>query len=479
MKQTRYLSKKIVALLLISVFAFILSTANTTQAARLNPPSSIVSMNNMFKQIAKNVMPSIVLIKVTRMATARRIPPMFRHFFRRFRRGQRGRTPRRRVKGVGSGVIISKKGYIVTNYHVIKGATGLSVQLVNNQEFKVKVVGKDEETDIAVLKMLGDLSKIKATSMGNSDKVKPGEIVFALGNPFGLRGSITQGIVSATARQTGAEYGYDFIQTDAAINPGNSGGALINIYGEVIGINRMIYTRTGGYMGIGFAIPINRVKDIVRMIIKKGRVTRGYLGIMPANPDDATSRRMNLRTGVKIAEVMPGSPAEKAGLKPWDIILRFNGKKIKNFRTLKRVVSLTPPGRVVSVIVKRGRRKLRLKIKLINRDLAINRDSKIPGNGNNSTGKTVKIFGMVIRNLTRSELGEYSVSHGVVVKKVIKNTPAYNAGIQPGDIILEIESLRMSSISRAKSIIDSVKERNTFQMRIKRGGRIRFIVIER
>ena len=455
----------------------ILSTSGIISATRITPPAPIVQMNNMFKKIAENTMPSIVFIKTTRLAAARsNIPPMFRHFFRRF---QAPNAPRRQVQGVGSGVIISKKGYVITNYHVIKGATGLTVTLYNNQEFKVRVMGYDEETDIAVLKMIGDLSKIKPAALGNSDKVSNGEIVFALGNPFGLRGSITQGIVSATSRSAEQAGGYDFIQTDAAINPGNSGGALINIYGEVIGINRMIYTRTGGYMGIGFAIPINRIKDVIAQILKTGKVTRGYLGVIPANPNDEASRRMSIRTGVRIAEVMPESPAEKAGLKPWDIIIKVNGKKIKNFNGLRRVISLTPPGKIVKITVKRKNRTLTLNVKLANKEQAIAGGGWGSENSREAASKTTAIFGMKIRNLKRQERAEHSLTHGVIVVSVKPNTPAFNAGVLPGDIILEIESLRMSSITRAKAIIASIKGRSTFQMRIKRGGRARFIVIER
>jgi serine protease Do len=454
-----------------------MSVTGIVSATRISPPSAIVQMNDMFKTIAKKVMPTIVFIKTTRLAEGpANVPPAFRHFFRRFGAPNQ---PRRRVQGVGSGVIINKKGYVVTNYHVIKGATGLTVTLFNNQEYKVDVVGSDEETDIAVLKMIGDLSKIKSAALGDSDKVSNGEIVFALGNPFGLRGSITQGIVSATSRNAEQSGGYDFIQTDAAINPGNSGGALVNIYGEVIGINRMIYTRTGGYMGIGFAIPINRIKDVITQILKTGKVTRGYLGVIPANPNDEASRRMNILNGVRIAEVMPGSPAEKAGLKPWDIIIKVNGKNIKNFRMLRRIIALTPPGKAVRITVKRKTKIITVKVKLANKEQAIANGGW--GTENNASGalKTINIYGMVLRNLKPQERNEHSVTHGVVVVSVKQNTPAFNAGVLPGDIILEIESLRMSSISRAKSIISGIRDRNTFQMRIKRNGQIRFMVIER
>jgi len=452
------------------IFSFVMS--NQSNAERLTPPDSIVGMNNMFKEIAEKVLPSIVFIKTTR-TVASNIPPAFRDFFR-----FRERNQERRVQGVGSGVII-EKGYIVTNYHVIKDATGLSILLTNNREYKVTVVGFDAETDVAVLKMIGDTSKVKAASLGDSDKLKTGEIVFALGNPFGLRGSITQGIISATSRQAEEEYGYDFIQTDAAINPGNSGGALVNIYGEVIGINRMIYTQTGGYMGVGFAIPINRVKDVVSMIITQGRVTRGYLGIVPANPDDETSRRLNISTGVRVGDVMPGSPAEKAGLKPWDIILKFNNKDIPNFATLRREVALTQPGKTVPIIIKRGNEVKTLQITLVNRDQALAGGPQRNGSQQGGAQSSSELSGMMVRNLTDNERNEASIPHGVVVTKVKPNSPASNAGIMAGDIILEIEGIAMTSVEKIVKINETIKSNATFQMRIKRNGQIRFIIIER
>ncbi len=474
-------SKKIAVIFfsLILLTGLVNKAQITARTNTVNPPDSIKAMNNIFTQIAKNVMPAVVLIKVTRVASARRMHPLFRHFFRQRNRGRQ--QPKRRVQGVGSGVIISKKGYIVTNHHVIKGAKGLSVMLVNNREFKVKVVGVDKETDMAVLKILGDISKISYAEMGNSDNVKPGEIVFALGNPFGLKGSITQGIISAVSRQTQRSYGYDFLQTDAAINPGNSGGPLVNIYGKVIGINRMIYTRTGGYMGIGFAIPINRVKEVISTIIKHGKVTRGYLGVIPANPDEKTSRKMKIKFGVKIAEVMEGSPADKAGLKPWDVIIKVNGKRIKNFGHLKRVISLKRPGKPVKITVRRKNRVKTFSVVLANRESAISSNDGSLGEGGSTPGSrnTYTMFGMTLRSLTVAEKKRHKVRYGVVVTRIKPDSSAMDAGIRPGDVILEIESLKMTSISRAKQIFSNIKNKDTFQMRIKRRGRIRFMVIEK
>ncbi len=473
-------AKRILVMGVVCLFAFTLATSTfSAQSGTITPPATIVDMNNLFKQIAEKVMPAIVFIKVTRVTTRQPVHPFFRHFFRGNPQQQQ-RQPERNVQGVGSGVIINNTGHIVTNYHVIKGATGISVVLVNNQEFKVQVIGSDEETDIAVLKIIGDTSKIKFANMGNSDNVRSGELVFALGNPFGLKGTITQGIVSATSRQAGESYGYDFIQTDAAINPGNSGGALVNIYGDVIGINRMIYTRTGGYMGIGFAIPINRVRDVVAQIVKHGKVTRGFLGIVPANPDEDASQRIRLATGVKVAEVIPNSPADKAGIKPWDVIIRINGSEVQNFGVLKRMIALTPPGTSIKMVVIRNNKQITLTVKLVSRELAANNEWNWGGdNATPPAGQTADIFGMIVRNMRPNERQEAAVTHGVVVSDVRPNTPALNAGVMKGDIILEIESLKLSSIARAKKILDIIKDKTTFQMRIKRSGTVRFIVVER
>ena len=462
----------------LMLFLIIILTGQYRISARnmVNPPRSIMAMNNIFKQIAKKVMPSVVLIKVTRLASRRMHP-----FFRRFFRGYGNRRQRRRVRGVGSGVIISKKGYIITNYHVIRNAKGLSILTVNNREYKVKVVGSDKETDIAVLKIIGNTSKLRVAAMGNSDKVRPGEIVFALGNPFGLKGSITQGIISAVSRQTKRSYGYDFLQTDAAINPGNSGGPLVNIFGQVIGINRMIYTRTGGYMGIGFAIPINRVKEVINIIIKHGKVTRGYLGIIPANPDDQTSRKMKLRYGVKIAEVMEGSPAEKAGLKPWDVIISVRNRRIKNFSHLKRVIALTRPGKRIRVVVRRRGKIKRFTVILANRDSALSYGGGHLEDAPNRSKKqaTFTLFGMTVRNLTYTEKRRLKVEYGVMIVKVKQDSSAVNSGVMSGDVILEIEGYKLTSTRQARIIQRRLRKRETFQMRIKRRGRIRFFVIEK
>ena len=471
--------KRLNIILLILICLFIQFNEAQSRNNVINPPESIVALNEVYKQIAEKVLPSVVFIKVTRVVDSQAIHPFFRFFFRQ----DQEPNEQHRSLGVGSGVIINKQGYIVTNYHVIKDSNSISVVLVDNQEFKVQIVGVDEETDIAVLKMIGDVSKIKHAFLGDSDKVKTGEIVFALGNPFGLKGTITKGIVSATSRQAGESYGYDFIQTDAAINPGNSGGALVNIYGEVIGINRMIYTRTGGHMGIGFAIPINRVKDIVSLIIKQGKVTRGFLGVIPANPDDETSKRMKIAKGVRIAEVLPNSPASNAGLKPWDIILKINDKDVENFNNLKRIINITPPGTKIKITYSRNNKIYTVDVILVERDPQKTNEWGDLENGKrrNQQQQEAKyeIFGMELRNLTDQEKARLNIQHGVLVIKVKADTPSSEAGLMRGDIILEIESLKLNSVERVKEIIKSLSNNSSFQMRIKRGNAILFIVLEK
>jgi len=266
-------------------------------------------------------------------------------------------------RGQGSGFIISKDGYILINNHVVGDADLIKVKLSDGREFKAKVIGTDPQSDVAVIKI--DATNLPVLRLGDSDKLEVGEWVIAIGNPFGLSQTVTVGVVSAKGRsRIGINDYEDFIQTDAAINPGNSGGPLVNIHGEAVGMNTAIFSRSGGYMGIGFAIPINMAKAIKDQLLKKGKVTRGWLGVVIQDIDEELAKSFGLEKteGVLIAEVSEGSPAEKAGLKQGDIILRLNGKKVDDLGELRNKIALTAPGTKVKLEVLRENKRRTIQV---------------------------------------------------------------------------------------------------------------------
>ncbi len=392
-----------------------------------------------FSEIAKQAMPAVVFIKVEKNVKIETAPfdffgddPFFKHFFGPF--FPFPRQPKKfKQRGLGSGFIISHNGYILTNNHVVQKADKVTVRLHDGREFKAKIVGTDPNTDVALIKI--DADNLPVLPLGDSDKLEVGEWVMAIGNPFGLSYTLTVGVVSAKGRSNVGITDYeDFIQTDAAINPGNSGGPLINIRGEAVGINTAIFTRSGGYMGIGFAIPINMVKTIERQLIEKGEVTRGYLGVMIQNltPDLKESFGIKENEGVLISDVIEGSPAEKAGLKRGDIVIQFNGKKVKEVSEFRNMVALTPPGTKAKIVVKRDGKRLEFRVVLGNlRKATLAAASK---------SEILKKLGFSVQNLTR-ELAQqfgYTKKKGVLVDKVIPGSPAYQAGLEPGMLILEV-----------------------------------------
>src|ERR1043166_290462 len=319
---------------------------------------------NSFAPIVKKVSPAVVKVVTTVKVQNAGFSgqPDMDDLLRRFFGDQfQGRMPQRnrnipmpRQEGLGSGVIVTKDGYIVTNNHVVDGGEEVKVSLQDGRDFAAKVIGRDPKSDVAVIKIKAD--DLPALTMADSDKVEVGDVVLAIGNPFGIGQTVTTGIVSATGRAGAIGLDYeDFIQTDAAINPGNSGGALVDVEGRLIGINTAILSRSGGNQGIGFAIPINLARDVMQSLVKDGHVTRGYLGIMIQDVTPALAKEFKLAgtSGALVGDVTAKSPAEKAGLKDGDVILEFNGKKVTDSRHLKLEVARTKPGESVPVKVLR------------------------------------------------------------------------------------------------------------------------------
>jgi Do/DeqQ family serine protease len=439
-----------------------------------------------FSPVVKKVSPGVVKVytttKVQHMGyngDPGDMDDLFRRFF-----GQQmpGRMPRRnteipRQQGIGSGVIATKDGYILTNNHVVDGADEVKVALQDGREFTAKVIGRDPKSDVAVIKI--DAKDLPAIPMADSDKVEVGDVVLAVGNPFGIGQTVTTGIVSATGRggTVGLDY-EDFIQTDAAINPGNSGGALVDAEGRLIGINTAILSRSGGNQGIGFAIPVNLARDVMASLIKDGHVTRGYLGVMIQDVTPALEKEFDLKDnkGALVSDVTPKSPAEKAGLQGGDVIVEFNGKKVTDSRHLKLEVARTQPGDTVPLKVLRDGHTKELEVKV----------KELPGTehlaSNNKQNRddegTLNGVGVAdIDSQTRQQFNLPNSVKGVVVTEVDPNSAAAEAGLRPGDIIQEINRKPVKSAEEAVQMTEKTNDKTSL-LRVWRDGGSRYVVVD-
>ena len=413
-----------------------------------------------FSGIVKNVAPAVVYIQVeksaqqTMQAGPGMGPDMLRKFFEQHQRGRPGLpdpAPREYIqRGQGSGFVVSADGYILTNNHVIEDAKSITVYTHDEQEWTAELVGTDPESDVALLKIkASDLPSLK---LGSSQKLEIGEWVLALGSPFGFTKSVTAGIVSAKGRDRVGIVDYEnFIQTDAAINPGNSGGPLVNLDGEVVGINTAIYSRSGGSMGIGFAIPMDMVKPIFNQLKEKGAVTRGFLGVMiqEIDKDLAESFGLNNKKGALVSQVMPDSPAEKGGLKQGDVVIAFKGKPVKSMQAFRRSVAMVEPGEKVAMRIMRDNEEKELNIIIGKRssDLA-QKDSSINKNE----------LGLQLRSLTKDVAEAMGLEHGVLISGVEANSAAARAGLRTGEVILSVQRKTITQVKQAHAAINKALE---------------------
>ena len=374
-----------------------------------------------------------------------------------------GRMPEQIQQGVGSGFIVSPDGYVLTNAHVVDGASEVTVKLTDKRDFKAKVVGVDKRTDVALLKI--DASGLPFVRTGDAERTKVGEWVVAMGSPFGFENTVTAGIISAKARRLPDENYVPFIQTDVAINPGNSGGPLFNLAGEVIGINSQIYSRSGGFMGISFAIPIDVAMKVKDQLQKYGKVSRGRLGVAIQGLDAELAQNFGLDkpVGALVASVENGSPAEKAGLAPGDVVLGVNGQKVDNSADLPRIIGEQKPGSVVRLSIWRDR-----KARDINVTLGEQAGEKLAAMGGaerkseSASGK----LGLTGRALTAQEASRLGVPGGVVVEGL--SGPAAKSGLQPGDVIIGVNNQPITGIEQFRKLLDAAG--NRFALLIQRGG---------
>ncbi len=450
MKKGNKITLIIFGVVAIMIGFFIAQVSNDlTYAGKYYTESDKKLEHSDFNKVYEEAMPAVVNIsaeKVVKMDNS--MFDMFEEFFgRKFQ-------PERKMQSMGSGFIINKKGYIVTNNHVVEKAEDIIVKLSDGKEKEAKIVGTDPETDVAVIKIEGS-DNLPIVKLGNSDKIKIGDWVLAIGNPFGLERTLTKGIVSAKGRDVeGITKFANFIQTDAAINRGNSGGPLLNINGEVIGINT---AKVGGTaQNIGFAIPINMAKKIITQLISKGKVERAYLGIIGQSIDERVRKSLGLEVsyGVIIREVDQNSPADKSGIKVGDIILEVDDKRVENMNTLAREIGLSEPGKEVELIILRDDEKITVDVKLTKAE--------------EFTGTQQHDLGLELEN------HEY----GVRIVNIMENSPVRRY-LQKGDIILAINRKKVDNIKDFNELMEEYKDTRVLWLTIERDGRRKLIAITR
>jgi len=409
-----------------------------------------------FTGLVERYGPAVVNVAVIEKAqtTSRNVPPgmspndPFYEFFRRFGGGQmpRNEPP---ARGEGSGFIVSSDGYILTNAHVVKGASEVTVKTTDRREYNAKVIGIDERTDVAVIKI--DAKNLPVVRLGDPSKLKPGEWVVAIGSPFGFENSVTAGVVSATARSMPGEANFaPFIQTDVPVNPGNSGGPLFNLKGEVVGINSQIYSRTGGYMGLSFAIPIDVANNVKQQLVSNGKVVRSRIGVTVQEVDAglANSFGLDRPRGALIGMVESGGAGDKAGLKPGDVILKVDDTVIETSSQLPGIIANTKPGTAVNLQIWRNHATKQL----------VARPQEIPEEGTrvaargDQDGDATSKLGLSVRPLAPQEQREADTDGSIVVEDV--DGPAAVAGVQPGDIILGVNGTRVKSVKDLRTAAD-------------------------
>jgi len=475
-----------------SAFAFTQVSKTKSETPKINIPLDKTAVpreglpTGSFAPVVKKVVPGVVKIEtsaILQKTAMQQMPgfddPFWRHFFG----DQFGRTlPRNQLgppirHGLGSGVIITEDGYILTNNHVVDGAKEVKVTTEDGHEYTAKVIGRDPKTDLAVVKI--DAKDLPVVPMADSDKVQVGDVVLAIGNPFGVGQTVTKGIVSATDRgNMGIEAYENFIQTDAAINPGNSGGALVDIEGRLIGINTAILSGSGGSQGVGFAIPSNIARSVMKSLVEHGHVTRGYLGVMIQNVTTALAEEFKLKdsNGALVGEVVEDGPAAKAGFKPGDVVVEFNGKKITDSRRLQLTVADTKPGTTVPVeILRNGVKKtLRVAVK------QLPDTEQLAWNSSQENGDTGTLNGVAVSDIDQQARREFNIPRnvqGAIVTEVEPDSAAAEAGLKLGDVIEDINHHPVKSAEDAVQLTEDTTNKRTL-LRVWGNGGSHYMVVD-
>ncbi|MCL2689936.1 MAG: DegQ family serine endoprotease [Chitinispirillia bacterium] len=464
----------------------------------VNIPPALQSFSTVFADVAEKVVPTVVSVIPTKIDTITFTNNPFYQFFndpffgnpfedffggarqqRRAPQQQQAPQPQtRRRQGMGSGVIISRDGYILTNCHVVSGADEIEVKMSDGRSFDAYVVGTDSLTDVAVIRIKDNVKNLPVAHLGNSDALRPGDWAVAIGNPFSLTSSVTMGIVSATGRTTPGNSSsfQNFIQTDAAINPGNSGGALVNIKGELVGINTMIYTQSGGNMGIGFAIPINMARRIMEDLIYDGKVSRGWLGVSIQELDQSTRDAFGLKPetkGVLIGDVFKDQPADKAGIKRGDVITKIDGKTIETLNQLRNQVAALRPGQSAPVEILRNNKRQTVQVRVTSRDEPQAAKTSADESTESKQEDSMDILGMKAGAITpelRDQLKLARNTKGVVITEIARSGQAAREGLRQNDIILEVNRKPVSSVKDFNQAVKNLKEGDSILFLIQRDG---------
>lgn len=475
-------------IVLVSSFGWVRPSLADVQVGRSEPlnitSQSAQSFNDAFTNVAEEVTPSIVRITVVSTTNGKNPHEGFKFFF-----PFKDKMPREQ-KGGGSGVIISDEGYIITNNHVVENAVSVTVGLIDKREFQADVIGTDPLTDLAVIKI--DASDLKVSKLGDSDKLKVGTWVMAIGNPLALTSTVTAGIISAVNRNLNLirdSYGVeDYIQTDAAINPGNSGGALVNLNGEVIGINSAIATNglTGSYIGYGFAIPINLAKTVAEDLISNGKVSRGYIGVNISEVDASIAKAVGLEKphGVMIQGIVEGGAASDADIQAGDVILKIDEREVNMPNELQSYVASKRAGTKVNLSLFRDGKVINRKIKLKAREE--NKSAKIIPTGKKKSkendteieSKSFEKLGLVVANPTEEQLKKFKAESGVLITEIKRYGKADDQSLAPGLLIVEINKSEVNSVDDVENILDANKGKAVLLKVVYGDGVSRFVGLE-
>jgi serine protease Do len=446
------------------------------------------ALSDAYAAVAAHVKPAVVSVYSEKMVVRQQGPefgfPFGDDFFNQFFGGPGHRQAPKEYKvpmrGMGSGMILDKAGHILTNYHVVKDVDSIKVRLADKREFKAEIVGTDPKTDVAVIRIKDKVpSDLPTVQLGDSDALRDGELVMAVGAPFGLTQTVTTGIISAMGRSDVGIADYEnFLQTDAPINPGNSGGPLVNMDGEVIGMNSAIATASGGSAGVGFAIPVTMIKSMLPTLVKGGKIARGMLGVGIQDLDENLAKQFSLdnTNGALVTSVTPDSAADKAGVKVGDVIVRFNGKEVTGSRDLRNQVGGTAPGAKVKLDVMRGGKEFAMTATIGEQATP----AASGGEGSESTPAQAAQLGLTLQNLTPDLAQRYGLTQkeGVVIAGVEPGSPAAEVGLQEGDLVAEVNHKKVTKVGEFQAALDESKKAGSVLLLVKRKDASLFVVLQ-